>query len=341
MTPYRIIGVESSPYAVKVRAVFRYRRLPLIWVARMPQFFDETAEVKPLIMPVVQYPEGEYRTDSTPIILDLEERHSGERSVLPEDAGDAFLSLLIEDFSDEWLTKCLFHNRFSKPEDQWAGAAWVMDDAYPGLREPEYEAKVTEFAERQIERRELVGSTPENAALLEPSLADVLAAMEGFVATDRFLFGSRPSLADFGLYAQLSTILSDPSGGALCRAVAPRTVHWVKRAHDLSGVEGEWRADGGHDDGPVRALLAVAGEYYLPYLAANRRAIEEGEPTFHVKLSGQSYRQPVFRYQAKCHDFLVRQFAGLPDAARDAVEPILAETGCLPFLQAPGVSPPG
>ena len=336
MNPYRIIGIDSSPYAVKVRAVFRYRRLPHIWVARMPQFFDETAEVKPLIMPVVQYPDGEYRTDSTPIVLDLEERHPGGRSVLPDDPGPAFLALLIEDFADEWLTKCLFHYRFSAPEDQRAGAAWVIDDAFPGLDGDAYDARVRDFIARQVERRELVGCTPENAPLFEAAYAEVLAALEGFAATDRFLFGSRPSLADFGLYGQLHTLTTDPTPRGIAERCAPRTVHWVRRLHDAAGVEGEWQAADAPLRPAVRRLLALAGKYYLPYLAANRAAIEAGEATFHVKLDGRDYRQPVFRYQAKCFGFLQRRFAGLPDVARAAVEPVLAEAGCLPWLAAGG-----
>ncbi len=330
---YRIIGIDSSPYAVKVRAVFRYRRLPHIWVARMPQFFEETAEVKPLIMPVVQYPDGEYRTDSTPIILDLEERHSGGRSVLPDDPGLAFLALLIEDFTDEWLTKCLFHFRFSAPEDQRAGASWVIDDAFPGLDSAAYEAQVADFIARQVSRRELVGCTPENAPLFEACYAEVLDALEGFAAADRFLFGTRPSLADFGLYGQLHTLTTDPTPRALAEARAPRTVHWVTRLHDASGVEGAWQAAEAPLRPAVRELLGLAARYYLPYLAANRAAIEAGEPAFHVKLSGRNYRQPVFRYQAKCHDMLIRRYAGLGDEARAAVAPVLAETGCLPWLE--------
>ncbi len=109
MNAYRVIGIESSPYAVKVRAVMRYRRLPHIWVARMPQFFEETQAVRPLLMPVVQFPDGSYRTDSTTIIRALEELHPGDRSVVPEDDALAFLCDLIEDMADEWLTKSLFH----------------------------------------------------------------------------------------------------------------------------------------------------------------------------------------------------------------------------------------
>ena len=162
------------------------------------------------------------------------------------------------------------------------------------------------------------------------------AALEGFAATDRFLFGSRPSLADFGLYGQLHTLTTDPTPRGIAERCAPRTVHWVRRLHDAAGVEGEWQAADAPLRPAVRRLLALAGKYYLPYLAANWAAIEAGEATFHVKLDGRDYRQPVFRYQAKCFGFLQRRLAGLPDAARAAVEPVLAETGCLPWLAAGG-----
>lgn len=329
MQPYRIIGIDSSPYAVKVRAVFRYRRIPHIWVARMPQFFDETAHVKPLIMPVIQYPDGEYRTDSTPVILDLEERHPGGRSILPADPGQAFLAMLVEDFADEWLTKCLFHYRFDLPEDQWAGAAWVMDDAYPGMTGSDYEERVKDFIARQVARRELVGCTPENAPLFEESYADVLDALESFAATDRCLFGTRPSLADFGLYGQLHTLTTDPTPRAIAETRAPRTVHWVNRLHDASGVEGAWE----EPVAAVETLLGLAGRYYLPYLAANRATIEAGEPELVTQLAGKPYRQPVFRYQAKCYDFLRRQFEQLPEVSQDSIEPLLGRTGCLPWLR--------
>ena len=205
MKPYRIIGIESSPYAVKVRAVMRYRRLPHRWVARMPQFFEETRAVRPLLMPVVQYPDGSYRTDSTTIVHELDAAHPDERSVLPADPAKAFLNDLIEDMADEWLTKSLFHYRFNRAGDARAAAAWVMDDAFPGLSSDELTGRTEDFIARQTSRMPLVGCTPENALLLEAFYAELLDALEGFVATDCFLFGGRPSAADFALYGQLST----------------------------------------------------------------------------------------------------------------------------------------
>tara|TARA_R110002096_G_scaffold54362_5_gene140265 strand:- start:152 stop:1156 length:1005 start_codon:yes stop_codon:yes gene_type:complete len=329
---YRVIGIEASPYAVKVRAVFRYRRLPHIWVARMPQFLAETAEVRPLIMPVVQYPDGEYRTDSTPVILDLERRHPESRSVIPPDAGDAVLSALIEDMADEWLVKSLFHYRFDRPVDQQSGAIWVMDDSYPGIDSATLQARTDAFIERQVARKPLVGCTPENAHLFEAFFRELLAAMEGFVATDRFLFGSRPSLADFGLFGQLHTLSADPTSAAIVRTEAPRTLHWVRRLHDCSGVEGEWRAPSDAPPAILRQLLNLAGRYYLPFLSANAAAWRNGDAMVEAVVDGHPYRQPVFRYQMQCYDTLLRQYNALAADTRRCIDPVLHEAGCLRYL---------
>ncbi len=332
VSAYRIIGIESSPYAVKVRAVMRYRHLPHVWVGRMPQFFAETAAVRPLIMPVVQYPDGEYRTDSSPIIRDLEKLHPTSRSVIPLDPVHAYLSDLIEDMADEWLTKCLFHYRFSNLSDRNSGASWVIDDANPLVSTEDLAPLVTTFIERQVARMPLVGCTPGNAPVIESFYGELLDILEPFVATDQFLFGTRPALADFGLYGQLKTLGTDPSGMKIMRDCAPRTVHWVRRLDDLSGVDGEWTANPDEMPTAVGKLVELAGRYYLPFLAANARAIDTGNAHVEVVLNGHAYAQPVYRYQAKCYDYLSRRFAGLPDDVHAILDPILEKTDCLRHL---------
>ena len=332
MSYYSVIGIESSPYAIKVRAVLRYRRLPHRWIARMPQFYEPTAAVRPLIMPVVQFPDGEYRTDSTPIIYALEDLHPDERSVIPENPACAFLNALLEDFADEWLTKCLFNYRFSLPRDAVAGAGWVMDDAHPGLNKAQLDEKVGSFIERQTSRMGLVGCTPENTPLLQQSYLEVLQAFERFVATDRFLFGTRPALADFAFYGQLSTLAHDPTPAQIMSLHAPRTQRWIRRLDDASGVEGAWDQRVADLPASLVELLALCGRYYLPLLRANRTALDNGDAELRVELGESTFAQPVYRYHAKCLDFIASRMRALPLAQYQQIESLLEETGCLQHL---------
>ena len=96
------------------------------------------------------------------------------------------------------------------------------------------------FLERQTQRMPLVGCTPANKDVLEDSFVRLLEILEPFVALEKFLFGSRPSLADFGLYGQLQTLATDPTPRKLMRDLAPRLENWVRRMGDLSGVEGDF-----------------------------------------------------------------------------------------------------
>ncbi|MCH9675367.1 MAG: glutathione S-transferase C-terminal domain-containing protein [Gammaproteobacteria bacterium] len=332
--PYRIFGVESSPYTIKVRAVFRYRHIPHQWICRFPQMNPETAHVRPALMPTVQFPDGSYRTDSTPIIYELESIAEQARSVIPTHPGFALLSHLIEDMSDEWLTKSLFHYRFAHETDSWFAARWVVSDAQSdaGVARPNLDEMVRDFRARQISRMGLVGCTPVNAALLEDVYHRVLCALVPLVGNERFLFGTRPSLADFGLYGQLKTLAADPTPLAIMRRDAPFVEHWVRRLDDASGVTGDW------DDSPdlraLEALLRIAGEYYLPFLSANAEAVDAGRSDVVVNLAGNAYTQPAFRYQRKCLSWLRSEFESLSTADLDAVRPLLERTGCWTVLSA-------
>ena len=302
--PYILYGVDASPYTVKVRAALRYRRIPHRWVCRW--MHERTAHVRPQLMPVVEYPDGGFRIDSTPILLDLEERHADARSLLPEDPRDRFAALLIEDMADEWLTKCVFHYRFATEEDGVFAARWVMDDARGDLAAEGMREAVEPFRQRQISRREMVGCTPEAAPLIEATYLRVLDALETTAANGRFLFGTRPSLADFALFGQLRTLGIDPTPMALMRERAPRTDAWVRRLDDCSGVEGEWEGAGP----AVGTLLGMFRDIYWPFLEANAAGDVD------IVLDGTRFRQPHFRYQAKCRDRLIRLHAALDPAVR-------------------------
>jgi glutathione S-transferase len=330
---YRLIGGEGSPYSVKMRAILRYRRLPFLWVRRTPEVQRETADVRPPIIPILQFPEdGSFHVDSTPLAYELERRHPGERSILPDDPAHAFLCHLIEDTADEWGTKIMFDYRWAREADQEFCSRWLVADMAGPVSDDVLEATARQFRERQVGRMPLVGNTPENRPVIEETYRRVLSAFERQLARTPFLFGTRPSLADFGWFGQLYQCSIDPTPMGIMRKTAPRTCGWIYRLNDASGVQGEWIEPTGPLPEGVLDLLRLAGEAYLPFLHANAEASDKGAEQFSIEVFGRRYTQAPFRYQVKCLHWLREEWAGLSSEARTRVEPVLRETGGLEIL---------
>lgn len=332
--PYRLMGQNGSPYSMKMRAIMRYRRIPHVWDQRSPRMVDDVADVKPKLMPMVRFPsDGNWRVDSTPIAMELEQLHQ-DRSILPVDPVQCFLSDLFEDMADEWLTKAMFHYRWYYQDDRDFAAYWIASDNTPSGAGAM--AKRKAFAEsirdRQVGRMALVGCTDENKAVIEESYRRCLSALESRVGYQSFLFGTRPSLGDFGLFGQLKTLGDDPTGRRVMKDSAPTVLHWVRHTDDLSGHEGEWISEDAPLPCAVTQLLSLCGEAYLPFLLANRDALEQGADELRLTIFGAPFAQAPFRYQAKCLSRLQALYARLPDPARVRLDPLLEKTGCLKAL---------
>ncbi len=285
---YRLIGSTASPYAIKLRALLRYRRIPFDWVIMTKALRQQTAHLRPGLIPVLQYPDGTFRGETTMLAYDLELRHRG-RSVIPQDRALAFVCDLLEDLADEWAVKPLFLYRWWDPEDQayvsrWAGEEWSTSEAETGSRE-----EIEEFRRRQVSRMPILGATVENKPLLEESYRRILSAFEPHVSMRSYLFGSRPSLADFAWFGQLSEMATDPTPMRILREKAPFTDHWVRRLDDASGVEGEWHPRERALGPWAEALLRIAGELYLPFLLANAEAFAKGLERLEIEVWGLRY----------------------------------------------------
>jgi glutathione S-transferase len=332
-TRYRLIGSTASPYAIKLRALMRYRRIPFDWVIMTKELRKQTAHLRPNLIPVLQYPDGTFRGETSTLAHDLEARHE-ERSVIPPDRALAFLCDLLEDLADEWAVKPLFLYRWWDPEDQayvsrWAGQEWATSEAATGSAE-----EIDEFRRRQISRMPILGATAENKPLLEESYRRILAAFEPHVGMSNYLFGSRPSLADFAWFGQLSEMATDPTPMRILRERAPFTDHWVRRLDDASGMDGEWYPRERVLNGWVEALLRIVGELYLPFLLANAEAFVRGLERLEIEVWCLPYALAPFKYQVKCLYQLRDRFAALDAGDRDVLQPILARTGCWETLVA-------
>jgi glutathione S-transferase len=330
MSAYHIHGGLGSPYSMKMRAILRYRRLPYTWAqvdhsGRERNIFEH---VKAPVIPVIQFPDGSWHNDSTPMIFELERRHT-ERSIVPPDPAQAFLAYLLEDFADEWGTKAMFHYRWFRERDQKQMSEWLAFDRLKGKGRGTILKAAAAFCERQVGRMPIVGCTPENAPVIEESARRILSLFEDFVTEELFLFGSRPSLADFGWLGQLSQLAVDPTPYDLLRSEFPFTMRWLANLDDASGVGGEWRDPDAPLASAVTGLLKHAGEVYFPFLQANADAVAKGAQTFSVSLLGRTYTQGAFKYQVKCLAELRHAFAGLDAEAKKKITPVLAEAGCL------------
>lgn len=340
---YRLYGVLASPYAAKLRALLRYRRIPFDW---LPASFDwapdfelvrpELQDVQPRIIPIVWYPHsGTYHTDSTFIALDLEQQLPAQRSVVPPKPGVAFISNLLDDFGDEWGVKIAFQYRWGNELDRNLTNRAVMAELLGGgVPQATIQHASNQFRDRQVSRMPLVGATPSNAAAIESSYGRVLEAMNAMREQQAFLFGSRPSLGDFGMFGALFTCRNDPTPGEIMRKSSPGTLDWIYSLDEASGIEGEWMDGPSAVSGPVVDLLRVVGDFYLPFLEANAAAYARGDKMVELELMGMPYRQGTFRYQVKCLQWLRDQWRALDVVSRRSVQPLLEESGCLRVLVA-------
>jgi glutathione S-transferase len=327
---YRIFGNELSPYSVKVRSYFRYKQLPHEWIVRNPEVEDEFKRYAKLpLIPLVVTPEGRGMQDSTPIIEQFEAQHP-QPSIHPPDAALNFLSALIEEYADEWGNKPMFHYRWTYAPDQESAGERLARSMMPGLGEADLPNGVAMIKGRMIPRLSFVGSSAQTTDLIEGSFKNQLAILERHLASRTYLFGGRPALADFGLYAQLYQCSTDPTPAALMRGSAPNVVKWIQ---EMLGPRAEGEFETWKTLAPTLAplLREEIGAIFFPWSAANATALAAGEQQFTVTLGGKPFTQETQKYHAKSLAALKARYAAVAD--KSALDPILKEAGCYAWLQ--------
>lgn len=329
---FRLIGAVPSPYSVKMRAILRYRRAHFIWDRIGDKHVSEIGSFKPPTMPYLVYPDGSIRNDTTLLTYDLEERYPSDRSVLTGDPCLNFLSHLIEDFADEWGTRMMAHYRWNYEADQEFCSLWIGDELHVGKDRSARAIEQTKFRDRQMGRRLLLGVSPSNKEILEDTYRAVLASLSDMLNQQEFLFGTRPSLADFGLFGQLFQMTVDPTSSSVMRRDAPQVLAWILRLDDASGVDGDWQDYNAPLLPAVDQLLDLIGRTHLPLLVANAAASKAAQSIVQVQLDGKPYEQSTNKYHVKCLNWLREEYHSLDSSARKRVDSYLKATQCLPLL---------
>jgi glutathione S-transferase len=319
-----------SPYSVKVRSYFRYKAIPHQWVLRNAESqaeFEKYAKVP--IIPLVVTPEGTGIQDSTPII-DAMEKIYPLPSVHPDDPIAKFISILIEDFGDEWGNKWMFHYRWTRDVDQISSAGRIARMRGANLEEHKHAALAAQVRARMVDRLWFVGSNAVTAPQIEAGFVDMLGMLDRHLATRPYLFGGRPAFGDFGLWGQIYEMWTDPTTGALIGGGAPHVLDWVHRML--------WpKAEGAFETWPSLAptlmpiLSDQVGRLFMPWTCANEKALTEQQEEFSVTLGDKAWSQKPQKYHARSLGMLRAKYAAVPD--KTALDPVLESAGCLAGLR--------
>ncbi len=334
----KLVGAPQSPYSRKMRAALRYRRIPYQWIRQYSAESKAQPKVKiGHMIPVLWFShEGENSKhdramlDSTFQLQHLEEMFT-KRSLLASDPIVKFFDHVIEDFADEWLTKAMFHYRWSQRQDiKKAGTLLPLETKWDRSDEAVSPSQ-QEFANHQVSRLGVVGSNHITTPLIEESFLNILLSLNEVLTQQPFILGQRPGSADFALYGQLACLaLFDPTSSKLTLEKTPRVYAWVEAMEDLSGdqiSEDGWlkREDIKHILGE---LLNEIGRTYAPYLLANESALKENQEQFSCMIDGRLWQQKPFLYQGKCLMWLRQEFNALSDSDQKLAINIMIGSGC-------------
>ena len=339
MEKIKVFGAPASPYTQKMISILRYRHIAYeVFMGDVPgrlNRLDGIEPPKPILLPTLLLKDdsGELKatTDTTPIIRRFENEYA-DRKLLPEDPALSFINYLLEDFGDEWVTKYMFHYRwyFDKDADNASTILPLSDLAVNMPNEILKDAKKY-VHDRQTGRLWVVGSNDTTADLIDASYKRFLKLMDDHLSISKFLFGEKPSSADFAIYGQLTQLIGfDPTSRKIAYENSLRLVSWLDVMVDLSGHDVDSSQWISLEDSPdsLKAIMKEFGRVYVPALLENAKAIMEGQDTWETDIDGSIWKQKAFPYQAKCLKWIKEEFDSLSEDDQSRVREFLDGTGC-------------
>ena len=321
--PYQLHGVNISYFTGKLEAYMRYKDIPyeLINGYDLGKIFFHTGIKK---MPAVETPQGQWLYDTTPTIQWFETIYP-DTPITPKNKALAFVSLLLEDYGDEWLWRPAMWWRWMPPVSRRALGTRIMKGA---LGAP---ALWWYFAQRQS--REWLwgdGMTKDNSDAVRDIYFKELEFLESIFDKQEFILGSHPSAADFGYFASMFRHFGhDLDPVEIMRSRAPHTYAWLARLWSTKaqalGAKQHWVFPKGRHWTPLLDRLA---NDYLPYLKANAEAFRDDERRFDFVGKNHSFRRTKTTfYRVWCLEILQRHYRALDVRDKSRVDALFAPVG--------------
>ncbi|MEZ5181258.1 MAG: glutathione S-transferase family protein [Acidimicrobiales bacterium] len=329
---FTVYGSESSYFTGKLESYLRYEEIPYRFVAISDAVNDRIRRhVGVFQIPAIELDDGRWLTDSTPIIAWFDAHHA-RWPVTPAEPVARFLSLLVEDFADEWLWRPAMHYRWSYAPDRFHRGIRLATEMGAGARgrTPPLAAARRAVAQRQLGtfvRGDGVDETTRRH--VDDAYLRVLDRLQPILAERPHLLGERPSLVDIAFMGPMFRHFAlDPTPARLMVERAPAVWEWVARTWNARGSTLGERPllDVVPDDWDP--LLAESGATHLEQLDANARAHAAGAATHDLTVQGVTYRDlPTSPYRVWCLERLRHAYEALDEPSATTVRARLESVG--------------
>ena len=234
------------------------------------------------------------------------------------------------------MVKHLFNYRWTYKDDQNLASKRVAASSIPFyikylpiISEITLEKKAKSIKNKYSNMASSVhGINKANKELIEKSFKRLLDLLETHFSKFSYLFGGRPSIADFGFWGHLYGSWMDITGRNFINQ-RPSLVRWLKRM-EKPRVEGNFLgwSDVHLTIEPI--LEQEVANLFLPWSDANYNALNKKKDGFSISLAGKSFHQSTQKSHAKSLKELRLKYND--HNLKESIKPILSNTGCLKFL---------
>ncbi len=333
---YRMWEDITSPYSGKVRTYFHYKGIPYRRMrTTFPTYMGRIPELVGMpIIPVILTPDNQVMQDSTPM-MEWFEKEYPDRAVVPPDNRLAFLMWMVEDFADEYAPRWSMHYRWGNELSRDTIGYRIGRRFSYGLPDADIDTNAQMVIARQSGFDIHLGLTDATRADVEAQLIELLSILERHFVEYRFLFGDRPSMADFALYGHLyAHLFRDPLSMHVLETKAPQTCNWLEIITDFGDTRGEvgqtefgaW-VDFNRLPETLKDLTRFIGATYFPLAAATAAASINREKRFKATIRGIEAEFSTHHYRAWSFEQLQLRYEALPGEAKTAVKSLLEESG--------------
>ena len=298
--------------------------------------------VNATVFPVLITPEGEYLQDTSCIIDALEKRFP-ERPALPASPILQMAAYLFELWGDEFWLPLAMHTRWSQRDENVGLFIHDLGEAlvpgFPGWLKNRISLH---FANLMNSYLPPLGINDRSRPLLDRFLAVQLDGLDAHFRCHHFLFGDRPSLADYGMIAPLyAHIGRDPWSKRELIEPRPHLKAWIERMFDAgSSAGGEFQSEDALPETLQPALRSIFDEL-LPFIqgcadavrktpvlpADTRKAQRFFKETVRIPFAGGIYERAALSYPVWMAQRVMDALAAMSEPDRQKVRAWLRQVG--------------